>query len=248
MEGPVHETVNPDARPTGTRERSAVEGSDDGGPPSPAQPTPRPAPGHGGGERRRDRCTVWSCLFVFSLLAGNYLIRPVRDEMGIAGGTANLPALFAGTFAAMLALGPLLSSRLRARTGRPSIEPILRAHQICLAGFFVAFHVVPPLGQAWAARAFFILASVANLLVVSIAWGSLVCRFSTDAAHRLFGFIAAGGTLGAIAGSARGGVLAVPAGPTPLILVAIGFLEVSLLAARRRSPARRWRTRPVRPA
>ena len=124
---------------------------------------------------------LWSCLFVFSLLAGNYLIRPVRDEMGIAGGTANLPALFAGTFAAMLALGPLLSSRLRARTGRPSIEPILRAHQVCLAGFFVAFHVVPPLGQAWAARAFFILASVANLLVVSIAWGSLVCRFSTDA-------------------------------------------------------------------
>ena len=45
---------------------------------------------------------AWACAFVFSLLAGNYVIRPVRDEMGIAGGTDHLPALFAGTLVAML--------------------------------------------------------------------------------------------------------------------------------------------------
>jgi ATP:ADP antiporter, AAA family len=32
-----------------------------------------------------------ACVFVFSLLAGNYLIRPVRDAMAIAGGTDHLP-------------------------------------------------------------------------------------------------------------------------------------------------------------
>ena len=68
---------------------------------------------------------------------------------------------------------------------------------------------MPASGQAWAARAFFVWASVTNLLVVSIAWGSLAGRFTSDQAHRLFGFIAAGGTLGAIAGSSLAGVLAV---------------------------------------
>jgi hypothetical protein len=59
---------------------------------------------------------TWAGLFVFSLLAGNYLIRPVRDEMGIAGGPDHLPALFAGTLVAMLAVWPLLSR------GLPGVE------------------------------------------------------------------------------------------------------------------------------
>jgi ATP:ADP antiporter, AAA family len=233
MEGAVKDTVNPEHHPAGFHDLSDPGATGDGAPPLRAG---RPAAVLRALVKVHDDeigVLLWSCLFLFCLLAGNYLIRPVRDEMGIAGGTANLPVLFAGTFVVMLALGPLLSSRLRPRKGRPGIDPIIRAHQLSLVTFFVAFQVLPSSGQLWAARAFFVLASVANLLVVSIAWGSLVCRFTTDQAHRLFGFIAAGGTLGAIAGSAIAGTLAVPAGPTPLLVVAIGFLELSLLAARR---------------
>jgi AAA family ATP:ADP antiporter len=175
----------------------------------------------------------WACLFVFSLLAGNYLIRPVRDEMGIAGGTAHLPALFAGTLVAMLVVGPLLSTRLGRRPGAPRFTPVFRCFQLNLIAFFVAFQLLPNWGQAWAARAFFVWASITNLVVVSIAWGSLAGRFTCDQAHRLFGLIAAGGTLGAIAGSTLAGQLAVSVGPTWLLMLAAGFLEVSLLAARR---------------
>ncbi len=139
---------------------------------------------------------AWACMFVFSLLAGNYLIRPVRDEMGIAGGTSHLPVLFAGTLAAMLLVWPLVSSRLGRRSGRPSFTPLFRSFQVSLLAFFVAFAMMPAGAQAWAARAFFVWASITNLLVVSIAWGSLAGRFTSDQAHRLFGFIAAGGTLG----------------------------------------------------
>jgi AAA family ATP:ADP antiporter len=92
---------------------------------------------------------------------------------------------------------------------------------------------MPTWGQAWTARAFFVWASIANLLVVSIAWGTLAGRFTSDQAHRLFGFIAAGGTLGAIVGSSLAGLLAVRAGPTWLMLLAAGCLEIGLLAARR---------------
>ena len=109
------------------------------------------------------------------------------------------------------------------------LYPILRLYQLSLAAFFAAFEMMPASGVGWAARGFFVLASVANLLVVSIAWGALVCCFTTDQAHRLFGFIAAGGTLGAIAGSAIAGTLAATLGPAPLIVAAIASLELSLL-------------------
>ena len=60
---------------------------------------------------------LWACLFLFGLLAGNYLIRPIRDDMGIAGGTAYLPALFTGTLVAMLVVWPWLSARLGPTAG-----------------------------------------------------------------------------------------------------------------------------------
>jgi ATP:ADP antiporter, AAA family len=175
----------------------------------------------------------WACLFVFSLLAGNYLIRPVRDEMGIAGGTAYLPTLFAGTLVAMLVVGPLLSARLGRRPGGPRFAPVFRCFQLNLIAFFVAFQLLPASGQTWAARVFFVWASITNLVVVSIAWGSLARRFTCDQAHRLFGLIAAGGTLGAIVGSSLAGLLAISVGPTWLLLLAAAFLEIGLLAARR---------------
>jgi AAA family ATP:ADP antiporter len=176
---------------------------------------------------------IWACVFLFSLLAGNYLIRPVRDEMGIAGGPDHLPALFAGTLAAMLVVGPLLSRRLGRRAGMSRFTPVFRILQLSLIAFYAAFQLLPEWGQSWAARVFFVWASIANLLVVSIAWGSLAGRFSSDQAHRLYGPIAAGGTLGAISGSSLASVLAARAGPNWLILLAAGSLEVGLLAARR---------------
>ena len=45
---------------------------------------------------------LWSFAYFFCLLTGYYILRPLRDEMGIAGGVANLPWLFTATFAAML--------------------------------------------------------------------------------------------------------------------------------------------------
>ena len=186
----------------------------------------------------------WACLFVFSLLAGNYLIRPVRDEMGIAGGTDYLPTLFVGTLIAMLVVGPLLSARLNRWPGRPSFVPVFRFFQLNLFAFFFVFQLMPAWEQTWAARAFFVWASITNLVVVSIAWGALAGRFTCDQAHRLFGLVAAGGTLGAIVGSSLAGVLAVAVGPRWLLLLAVGFLEMALLAGRHLIGRRPAATRP----
>src|SRR3989304_5831670 len=53
------------------------------------------------------RALLWSFAYFFCLLAGYYVLRPLRDEMGIAGGVRNLPWLFTATFAVMLAAVPV---------------------------------------------------------------------------------------------------------------------------------------------
>ena len=40
---------------------------------------------------------LWSCVYFFCVLSAYYIIRPLRDEMGVAGGVQNLPWLFTGT-------------------------------------------------------------------------------------------------------------------------------------------------------
>ena len=52
------------------------------------------------------RALLWSCLYFFSILSAYYVIRPIRDEMGVAGGVENLPWLFTGTLLGMIALNP----------------------------------------------------------------------------------------------------------------------------------------------
>ena len=47
---------------------------------------------------------AWSWLYIFSLLSSYYIMRPIRDQMGVAGGVNNLQWLFTGTLIGMLLL------------------------------------------------------------------------------------------------------------------------------------------------
>ena len=58
-------------------------------------------------DRSEVAASLWSFACFFSLLCGYYVLRPLRDEMGVQGGVENLPWLFSATFAAMLAAAPL---------------------------------------------------------------------------------------------------------------------------------------------
>jgi hypothetical protein len=49
------------------------------------------------------RVLFWSFAYFFALLCSYYIIRPMRDEMGIAGGIDKLQWMFSGTFLVMLA-------------------------------------------------------------------------------------------------------------------------------------------------
>src|SRR5262245_15701294 len=59
------------------------------------------------------RALAWSWLYVFALFLAYYVLRPIRDELGVAGGVRNLPWLFTGTLLAMLAANPLFAYAVR---------------------------------------------------------------------------------------------------------------------------------------
>jgi AAA family ATP:ADP antiporter len=88
-------------------------------------------------------------------------------------------------------------------------------------------------GKVHVARVFFVWISVFNLFAVSVFWSFMADLFASEQAKRLFGFIAAGGSAGALLGPALTVGLAVPLGPVNLLFVAALFLELAVLCARR---------------
>jgi len=81
----------------------------------------------------------------------------------------------------------------------------------------------------WVGRAFYIWIAVFNLFITSVFWAFMVDIFGEGQSKRLFGFIAAGGSTGAILGSSITAFLAVPLGPINLLIVSGLILELAVL-------------------
>jgi AAA family ATP:ADP antiporter len=173
----------------------------------------------------------WAFIYFFSLLCSYYIVRPMRDEMGVAGGVENLQWLFTGTFLVMLAAMPLfgwVAARFERRLFLPYVYYFFIANLLL---FFVLFK--SDVTHAYVARAFFIWASVFNLFVVSVFWSFMADIFTNAQARRLYGFIAAGGTAGAICGPLLTAALAQPLGPANLLPVSAALLGVAVLCIQR---------------
>jgi AAA family ATP:ADP antiporter len=176
---------------------------------------------------------AWSWLFFFSVLSAYYVIRPIRDEMGVAGGVGNLPWLFAGSLTGMLLLNPPFAY-LVGRMPRPRFVSFgYRFFALNLIVFFAALVVGDGAADVWTGRVLFVWTSVFNMFVVSIFWSVMTDVFSAAQGKRLFGFIGAGGTIGGITGAAITSSLVGLLGTANLLLVSAALLEVAALAARR---------------
>ena len=174
---------------------------------------------------------AWSFAYFFLILTSYYILRPIRDEMGVVGGVENLAWLFTGTLVGMLLLHPLYSS-LVARMPRRRFVPLTyRFFILNLVLFYLVFRAVEPERAVWVGRLFFIWVSVFNLFVVSVFWSFMTDVYRPSQSKRLFGVLAVGGTLGAILGSLITSLLAVPFGPMNLLLLSGLFLELASRAS-----------------
>lgn len=171
-------------------------------------------------------------IYYFLVLSAYYVIRPIRDDFGVAGGIENLPLMFNGTLVAMLIANALFAA-LTARFSRRRFIPI--AYRFFIANlliFLVLLLTISRSNQVWVGRAFFLWTSVFNLFVVSVFWAFMVDVFSTDQGKRLFGFISVGGTLGAIVGAAITAGLVRRIGTVNLLLISAVLLELSAQCVR----------------
>ena len=169
-----------------------------------------------------------SALFFFLVMAGYFILRPIRDQMGLAGGVKNLPWLFTGTLVAMLVISPLFSMLVSRWPRRRFVAFSYRVLMLCLLGFYFAMVALPEASGVWVGRAFFIWVSVFNLFAVSVFWAVMADVFHSEQSRRLYGVIAAGGSLGALVGGLITSGLVATVGAPALLLVSLVALELAL--------------------
>ncbi len=174
----------------------------------------------------------WAWLYILAVLSSYYILRPIRDQLGVAGGVNNLPWLFTGTLLAMLAFNLPFAALVRTLPRSRFIPITYRFFAVNILLFAAALHWADPDARVWIGRAFFIWVSVFNLFVVSVFWAMIVDVFTSEQGKRLFGFIAAGATVGAIFGSGVTSVFAERVPPLYLFAGAALLLEAAVFSAR----------------
>lgn len=165
----------------------------------------------------------------FALLCAYYIIRPVRDEMGVTVGKDALHHLFTVVFVVMLAAVPLFGAAASRFPRRLLLPAVYAFFALNLIGFWVLLRS-KGVGE-FAAGAFFVWGSVFNLFVVSLFWSLMAELWTNEEAKRLYGFISAGGTAGALAGPAVTQILARYFAPADLLPVSAALLVVALAAS-----------------
>ena len=175
---------------------------------------------------RRAVLLAFACNFL--LLASYYILRPVRDTIATDFGADKLQLLFTGTFIGTLIASPLygwLTARVRLNRLLPGVFWFWLINVLL---FQVLFRFAPD--NRWIGGAYYVWFSTVNLFMISVFWTLMSDLFVASQATRLFALIAAGGTLGAIAGPLviRFVVRATGLGGL-LLIAAAGFLGVIAL-------------------
>ena len=158
----------------------------------------------------------------FCLLGGYYMLRSLREALALDAGRSQFANLFTLTMFASMALLPAYWW-LVARLPRRLLFPVAYSGVIVLfLGFALAIALRP--GQPLIAAAYFVALTTLNLFVVSVFWSVMVDVWRSESAKRLFGFIAAGGSLGALAGPAFNALFVEQLGLAVIIVIACAML------------------------
>jgi AAA family ATP:ADP antiporter len=167
-------------------------------------------------------------VYFFFLMASYFILRPLRDTMGTVYGVAHLQQLFTGTFIVSFIVAPIfagLASRIRLAVFLPWVYGFIG---LTMLAFYALF--VHDANNRWVAAAFFVWLSTFNLLTISVFWSLMADIFSSSQAKRLFGFIAAGGTMGTIVAPAFITFFVKTVGTNTLLLIsAAGFFVTAAL-------------------
>ena len=173
---------------------------------------------------------AWSFLYFFCILSSYYMLRPMRESMGVASGFESIPILFSSTFVVMMIATPIfgwVASRYPRRTFLPWVYGFFALNILIFYGIF-SYAIRNDIDTVWIGRVFFVWVSVFNLYIVSVFWSFMADIYTREQGRRLFGVISAGGSAGALAGPFATGALVVPLGFENLLPVSASLLLVGI--------------------
>lgn len=177
---------------------------------------------------------LWSFAYFFCVLSSYYILRPVREAMAVGSGPDTIPYLFVGTFVAMLVATPIfgaVASRFPRRIFLPWVYLFFIANILIFWAVFS--QALKDDGEyIWLGRVFFVWLSVFNLFVVSVFWSFMADIYTRDQGRRLFGFITAGGSIGALIGGVATSSLVVTIGFQNLLPISATLLLVAVFCIR----------------
>jgi AAA family ATP:ADP antiporter len=166
----------------------------------------------------------------FLLLGGYYMLRSLREAFALEVGRSQIANLFYVTFFVMMAILPVywfVVARLPRRWLFPGIYTFV---VVLFAALALGMAASP--GNKWLPAAYFVAVTSLNLFIVSVFWSVMVDAWRSASAKRLFGYIAAGGSAGAIAGPAFNALFVERLGPTTTILVACVVILLATVLGR----------------
>lgn len=180
-------------------------------------------------ERSELAALVLSFAYFCAILTAYYIIRPLRDEMGVALGQDGLKNIFTIVFLVMVAAVPAFGWIVSNVPRRLIVAVVYTFFAVNLVLFWLVF-------KTWGvgsrqAGLFFVWASVFNLFMVSLFWSLMSELWSSQQARRLYGFVAAGGSAGALLGPLVTQTLEPVVGTDNLLLIAALFLLVAIAVA-----------------
>jgi AAA family ATP:ADP antiporter len=171
------------------------------------------------------------------VLGGYYLIRPVRENISAEATADQRQLWFLLVFVVMLAAVPLFGWVVAHVSRRAVLPAIYGLFVAVMIGFWLALGGERA-GAGALGGAFFVFASVFNLFVVSLFWILMSDIYDSGQAKRLYGFIAAGGTTGAVLGPLAANALVPVVGSRNLLLIAsVVFLIAAALSVWLRTAA-----------
>jgi AAA family ATP:ADP antiporter len=170
------------------------------------------------------RATVLSFLFVFTLMAAYFIIRPVRDAMASDWTRVETSSLWTLTFffsVIAVSIYGFVISRVRFDRVVPGVYVFFAT---TFVAFYAASRAVPD--PKLVDQAFYVWLSVFSLFHVSVFWSFMSGLFTRDQAPRLFAVIASGASVGAMVGPSVPGFFATEIGEMNLMLVSAAMLLI----------------------
>ena len=188
-----------------------------------------------GVERHEYVAVAWSFAYFFCVLSSYYILRPVREAMAVGSGPETIPYLFIGTFVTMLLATPIfgaVASRFPRRVFLPWVYLFFIANILIFWAIF-SQAIGEDREYLWLGRLFFVWLSVFNLFVVSVFWSFMADIYTREQGRRLFGFITAGGSVGALLGGMATSALVTTIGFQNLLPISASLLLIAIYCIRR---------------